>query len=111
MRDCKGNIQMLGAKSLLKGINNEANAQATLLVIEMGIKYKMIKLHLIGNSHIIDNDIIKVELGVWYLNINICRFRSILESFKESKVTHVRCEANETANTMSKVMEVYFRVI
>lgn len=102
---------MLGAKSLLKGRNNKAKAQATLIAIKMVIKLKMIKLHLIGNSQIINNDIIKVELGVWYLNKHIFRFRSILESFKESKVAHVRCEANETTNIMSKVMEVYFRVI
>lgn len=103
-RDWKGNIIAFGAQRLGRGTNNEAEAQATLLVVEWGLKLGFSNLHLEGDSLIIINAIIKWETGARILNNYVKKIKNDLNIFSDFRVSHVRRTWNDVANVLKWAM-------
>ncbi|XP_057817111.1 uncharacterized protein LOC131030355 [Cryptomeria japonica] len=101
-RDWKGNILALVSQKLDRGTNNEVEAQATLMVIEWGLKLGFSKLDLEGDSLIIFNTLIKGETQAWILDDFVKKMKHDLNFFNDFKISHICRTGNEVAVVLSK---------
>lgn len=102
-RTDKGVILFKGARRLQNGTNNETEAQAAIMAMELAINMKVSKLHLEGDSQVIINAIAKGNTLSWKLSHWVEIIHEKLNSFEDFRVSHVRRGANAVADLLSNI--------
>ncbi|XP_059068447.1 uncharacterized protein LOC131858964 [Cryptomeria japonica] len=83
--------------------NNEAEFQATLRGLQLGIELGIKRIHLEGDSLNVINDIHGNQTPSWHLNLWLQPMVDLLETVEEFQISHIYREGNMAVDRLSKM--------